>query len=131
MIPTGAKEYTLVSTKKPNKTYCLNNDSRITGTISDALQTIQQAVYCILSTERCKYAVYSWDYGVELNDLMGRAAIYVRSELKRRIYEALVVDDRIIGVDNFQFEEQRDALHVTFTVNTEAGNFDYEMVVNY
>ena len=131
MIPSSAKEYTIVKTEKPNKTYYLNTDTgRITGYLTNGLETIKQAVFLILNTERCQYAVYSWNYGIELKDLIGQPAELVYSEIKRRVYEALTQDSRILGTDNFKFEKKRDTVNVTFTVLTNYGNFDYGMDVN-
>ena len=81
-----------------------------------------QAIHLILSTERYKYNIYSWDYGVELIDLFGKPMPYVMSELPRRITEALTQDNRIDNVTNFEFEQKGKQLHTTFTVVTTAGN---------
>ncbi len=131
MIPTRTKEYTLVSTEKPNKTYYLDLDTgRITGFLYRGEEAVRQAVFFILNAERCGHEVYSWNYGVELKDMIGQPAEFVQSELKRRIYEALVQDDRIIGVDNFRFERQCGVIKAVFTVSARTGSFDYEMEVN-
>ena len=132
MIPKAANKYTIIHTEQPNKTYYLNPDTgRITGYLTNGLEAIKQAVFLILNTERCQYAVYSWNYGVELKDLMGQPAELVYSEIKRRVYEALTQDSRILGVDNFRFEKKRDVVNVTFTVLTNYGDFEYGMDVSY
>lgn len=87
---------------QPNKTYrMLYDDSKIQGTVTDDVTAVQQAAYKILNTERYKHVIYSWNYGVELADLFGKPIPWVLSEIKRRIREALIQDDRINDVTNF------------------------------
>ena len=96
----------------------------------DGLEAIKQAVYLILNVERYRYVIYSSNYGVEFDDLLGKPVPYVMPELKRRIEEALTQDDRITGVDGFEFETKKDTVHCTFTVHSIFGNFVSESVVN-
>ena len=101
---------------------------RINGYV-DGLESVMQAVYLILSTERYKFIIYSWDYGVELIDLFGQPMPYVRAELPNRIKDALTQDNRIEDVIDFQFEQHRKRLHVTFTVVTKVGNISTALEV--
>ena len=77
----------------------------------DGLEAIKQAVYLILNVERYRYVIYSSNYGVEFDDLLGKPVPYVLPELKRRIEEALTQDDRITSVDGFEFETKKDTVH--------------------
>ncbi|MDO4295014.1 MAG: DUF2634 domain-containing protein [bacterium] len=89
----------------------------------DGQEAIKQAVYKILRTERYDSIIYSWNYGVELKGLIGKPMPYVKSEVKRRIQEALMQDDRITSVDDFTFEEAKKALLVQFCVHSANGDF--------
>lgn len=83
-------------------------------------------------TERYQYIMYSWNYGIELLDLFGEPVTYVCPELKRRISEALLCDDRIRNVDHFEFSyPQKGVIHVSFTVHTLYGDVDVEKEVNF
>ena len=107
-----------------SKTYRLISGGEKTGRIqgkTDGLDALRQTIYCILNTERYRYPIYSWNYGVELEGLFGRPVSYVKSELKRVIREALLQDDRIDKVDGFVFEEQGKRLSVTFQVHSRQG----------
>lgn len=116
--------------QEPSRTYKLHFDKgRISGYI-DNLEAIKQAVYVILNTERYEYLIYSWDFGIELNDLFGQPLTFVLPELKRRITEALTQDDRIQAVDAFSFETKKGKVHATFTIHSEFGNFEADRVVN-
>lgn len=88
----------------------------------DGIEAVKQAIYNILNTERYQYIIYSWNYGVELQDLFGKPIDFVMAEAERRITEALMQDDRIQAVDNFEFEEGRKKLVITFTVHTKYGD---------
>ena len=70
----------------------------------DELEAMHQVIYKILNTERYQYIIYSWDYGIETLDLFGEPISYVCPEIERRIIEALIQDDRIESVDNFEFD---------------------------
>lgn len=99
---------------KPKEEY------RIDGYI-DGLDSVAQAAFLILSTERFEYIIYSWDYGIEMVDLYGKDMPYVMSELPRRIKESLMTDNRITDVSDFEFEQNGHKLATTFTITTNVG----------
>lgn len=103
-------------------------DDRING-YTDDVDAIKQAIYLILSTERYKHIIYSWDYGVELLDLYGKPMPYVMAELPRRVTEALTQDNRIKDCKDFEFTKNGKQLLTTFTVVTNAGDIQTELEV--
>ena len=117
---------------QPNKTYKMMIDAeRIQGTIISDLETVKQAIYKIINTERYKYLIYSWNYGIELEDLFGKPIPYVLPEIPRRIKEALTQDDRIKDVLGFDLSyDKKGNVLVKFTVVTIYGSVDIEKVVN-
>ena len=111
---------------QPSKTYFLDiENGRIRG-VADKLDAVRQAVYLMLNTERYDYLIYSWDYGVELKELAGEQKEYAYPEIKRCITEALLQDDRITAVDDFEFETGKKSVHVKFTVTTIYGDMEVE-----
>lgn len=104
---------------QPSYTYALDyaRDSQIRGFI-DELEAMKQAIYKIINTERYEYIIYSWNYGIELQDLFGQPIPYVYAELQRRISEALLADDRIIDVYGFEFGHNQGDVFTTFSVDT-------------
>lgn len=111
--------------EQPTNTYRLDINKKEIRGYTDGIEAMKQAIYKMLMTERYKYVIYDWNYGIELADLFGKPRSYVYSELKRRIKESLLDDDRIIEVDNFVFEApKRDVVAVKFTVNTIFGDID-------
>ena len=110
--------------EEPSYTYKLDIDKgRIKG-MTDEADAMIQAVYLILSVERYQYPIYSYNYGVELADLIGQPKDYVMSEAKRRITEALTQDDRIESVDEWAFETTKRSVIITFTVHTIFGDIE-------
>ena len=106
------------------------NQNTISG-YCDGLEAMTQVVYKILNTERYQYIIYSWNYGVELKDLFGEPISYVCPELQRRIDEALIQDDRITSVSDFEFDTStKRTVKVRFTVNTIYGDIQAEKAVN-
>lgn len=122
----GAVVEVQTAEKWPSKTYVMNIDGeRITGTMTDDIEAVKQAIYKILNTERYQYPIYSWNYGVELADLFGKPIAYVLPEVPRRIKEALVADDRIIDATAFELShDKRGNVLAKFKVITIFGNFD-------
>lgn len=125
MIPKNdnlSLDFEVVS--QPSRTYKMNINEETVAKYTDDLEAIKQAVYKILNTERYQHVIYSWNYGIELQDLFGMPLPYVYPELKRRITEALTWDDRITDVTDFSFSHKRGEVSATFTVHTVAGDFD-------
>lgn len=125
MIPKVDNDLlTLEVETQPSLTYALDIEhGRIRGMV-DELESLRQSIYLILSVERYQYPIYSYNYGVELVDLIGQPKDFVMSEVKRRITEALTQDDRINSVDCWEFESTKNALIVTFTVHSIFGDIE-------
>jgi len=99
------------------------------GTV-DELEAMKQAVSKILRTERYQYVIYDWNYGVELEELYGKNVTYVIPELKKRIEEALLADDRITGVTDFSFRQEKESVTAEFMVHTIFGEIRAERTVD-
>jgi len=109
-----------------SKTYAIKNikdNFRIKSNV-DEIEAVKQTIYLTLSIERYDYIMFSWDYGIELSELFGREKEYVIPELSRRITEALIQDDRINSVDNFNFKVEKNIYTVSFEVSTIYGSIN-------
>jgi len=114
-----------------NKTYKINfKEKRIIGEI-DGLEAVSQAVYKILHTERFNSLIYSWDYGVEFEVLIGKDYDFILGDLQRRIEEALLQDDRIERIESVVVnKQQKDSILVSFIVVSKYGNVQTEVTIN-
>lgn len=123
MIPEQQVDLTnLEVISQPSLTYKLDFErKRISGKI-DNEEAIRQLVMKILYTERYAYVIYSSQYGVELDRLIGKDYDFIVSDLERTITEALLADDRILGITDFVVEQTAiDRMAVSFRVNSVVG----------
>ena len=81
---------------KRNAPIIQNGDFKIV----EGNEAIKVWVYKALLTPRYNYSVYSWDYGSELMDLVGKAYTQslTKEEAKRYIKEALLINPYILEV---------------------------------
>lgn len=113
--------------KQPGLTYRMDLDGDSVRGYVDGQEAVKQAVFRILQTERYRYLIYPWWYGIETEDLYGEPVNWVCAELERRITEALMVDDRITEVDGFEHDTSvKGIVHTTFTVHTIYGDVSAE-----
>lgn len=91
---------------------------------------LNKAVYLILNVERYAYPIYSRNYGSELADLIGQPRDYTMSEMKRRITEALLQDDRITSLSDWEFEPGRKSVRASFVVHTIYGDVEVSREVD-
>lgn len=115
--------------QEPSRTYHLDLNSNIISGMTDGLEAVKQSVYHRLGIERYQYPIYSWEYGLQTYDLYGKPMPYVMPEIKRRIKEALLKDDRITQVDGFSFAHEGTKLLVNFTVQSNVGAFQTQLVL--
>lgn len=95
----------------------------------DGVDSLIQTMFIILSTERYKFPIYSFDYGIELIDLFGKPISFAIAEIPRRVTEALTQDNRVNNCTDFRFKTNKSKLWVQFTVETIYGNVNAEMGV--
>ena len=76
-----------------------------------------------------EWLIHSWDYGVELHNLIGKDVEYCIPEIERRVREALLQDDRITAVQNFEFTVNKKKVLTTFTVVSIFGEINAELGV--
>ncbi|MDB3313368.1 DUF2634 domain-containing protein, partial [Clostridioides difficile] len=122
MLPTDNIDYDIEDVsiinfdvrQEPSKTFKLNIEKNRVDGICDDVEALKQTIFLILNTERYEHLIYSRNYGVELNDLIGEPISYVIPELERRITEALIQDDRIENIDNFEFQNIKGKVQCRF-----------------
>lgn len=114
----------------PTRTYKADFDTgRVAGFV-DETEAMKQAIFKILQTERFSFLIYSWNYGIELNAVVGKSYPVFSSEIKRVITEALLADSRITDVTDFQVEQiDKRTARVSFTAETIFGEIPVERTV--
>lgn len=112
----------------PSKTYRILN-GRVAGWI-DNLDAIKQSIEKTLLTERFRYEIYSDRFGIELENLIGESKDLVVSEIERIVSESLLIDERIVDLENFTIADiAKENMTINFKVITIFGSFDFEKEV--
>lgn len=119
------------SSFSPSKTYQFNFETgELENRFIDGKEAVRQAILKMLLTPRDRYAIYSSDYGSEIESLMEEQVSfeYMETEIVRLISECVEWDDRVESVDNFKITRQGDSLLVGFDVFLLEGDTWYEEV---
>lgn len=132
MLPENTGFDTASYSVYPSKTYHIDLDKKRIYGFCDGAEAMRQAIYKILAAVRFEEIIYSDGYGSEIADYMDRLTPYVWAELERVIRRALLYDDRINAVEDFEFEEDRKnrVLKVSFRVESDEGSLIYTQEVN-
>jgi len=130
MIPRNDALQGEIRVEEPaTRTFYLDAGRNVVFGHVDKLEAMRQAIYLILGTERYRYPIFTWNYGVELGGLFGRAKSYALPELKRRISEALMQDTRVERVEGFTFRSRGNVVTASFVVVTDYGDIEAERAV--
>jgi phage baseplate assembly protein W len=124
-ITNGLDSSDTYSYREPNLTYRVG-EKTVTGKITN-LESIQQSIYHILSTERFSNPIYDDDYGIELEQYIGKDLGTIRADIENTLRDALTQDDRITDLLVTNVEKstkQENACLVEFTVYTIYGSLE-------
>ena len=122
-LPEGIDLDDIVDESLPTNTFLVNDDAEQIAGMNDGIEAMRQAVEIILTTKRFNYQIYSGNFGIELDDLIGEDPDYIESTLPERIRDAFSVDDRILREENYSFQMIGDKMLVSFNVVTVFGTF--------
>ncbi len=115
---------------QPTNTFVIDWESKQIAGMDSGLAAMRQAVEIILQNERFRWQIYNSNFGSEFQDLPGEEYDYIKSEIPRRVEEAFSMDNRILSVENYEFEEPADGtMRVTFDVITVFGDISQEVKV--
>ena len=128
MIPKLNSNLDIRIEQYKSKTYRLDfNSKRIVGMI-DGLDAAVQAVQKIFYTERYSERIYSGDYGIELERLVGESMPFVEANIEPTVKEALSPDDRFESVRDFYIDRiSVDSLSVSCHVITTLGEISAQL----
>lgn len=116
-------------TIQPTYTYYLDTINNKIVRHTDKIEAMKQTILKILQTERYGYLIYNWNYGVELEGLIGKDPLFVLAEIERRVKEALTQDDRITSLSDFTVNQINSSdFEAFFTANTTEGEVGIEGV---
>lgn len=103
----------------PSKTYKFDFETgEFENRIIDDIEAISQFVQKAIITPRFRYVIYNWDYGSELDSLIGQSFTQelITHELPRVIEEAIKFDDRVVDIQEMKITREKDIAVITFNV---------------
>lgn len=105
---------------------------QMTGGKVTGLEAIKVWAWNALRTPRYLYEQNTWNYGSELEDLIGRLPMpmeYIKSEAKRMCEECLQQNKYIQGIKNFDCMIVMDTLVCSFTMVTTFGEVEHNVAI--
>lgn len=107
----------------PSNEWIVEFDSGYNKDPESNLQSVAQDIRFALETERYKWPIMGANFGTSFQDLIGTDYNYIRSEIVRRINDALSIDDRILTIGEFEFQKLQDSgMLVKCTITTIMGD---------
>ena len=95
----------------------------------DNWEAVRQAVEVIVHVERFKWQIYTPNFGTDYDGLLGTEPGYAASELRRRLEDAFLPDNRILGIKDYVHTFRDVRRTVTFTALTVFGDVPGSMEV--
>lgn len=99
---------------------------QLTGKIVEGVEAIKVWIWLCLHTERFRHAIYSADYGASLEQYIGHVVTdeYVNTDCESEITEALLINEHIESIEDFEVVRGVDRLNISFRVVTRFGDFE-------
>ena len=89
-------------------------------------EAIKVWIYKAIKTNRYQYEIYTWDYGCEIESLIGKGFQigFIKSETKRYIEEALTVNPYITKINKINVYFNKDILTAEIDLDTVYGRIN-------
>lgn len=107
---------------QPSLTWIADPVTRRLRGRGDNWEAVRQAVEVIVNVERFKWQIYTPNFGTDYGGLLGTDPGYAASELRRRLEDAFLPDNRILGIKDYAYTFRDVSLTVTFTALTVFGD---------
>ena len=94
-------------------------------------EAISVWIYHAIKTSRYVYSIYSWDFGCEIDTLLGQnyTASHTKAEVTRFIIEALEINPYIISIEKIIVDFDGEILNVDVRVITVYEELEVNFVV--
>lgn len=96
---------------------------QLTGKVVTGIDAIKVWIWIALHTTRYRYIIFSWDYGNELEDLIGKnySKEYIDTVIPNMVKDCLLINNHILDVNSFSINFCNDKLTCKFNVVTDQG----------
>nr|DAR80422.1 MAG TPA: Protein of unknown function (DUF2634) [Caudoviricetes sp.] len=104
---------------------------QLTGKIVEGIEAIKVWIWLCMHTERFRHAIYSADYGTSLEQYIGHmlSEEYINTDCESEISDALLINEYIEGIEDFEAVRNYDSLNISFRVVTKFGSLEVDEVV--
>ena len=103
-------------------TYYINSKTGHISSMIDGKESVIQAIYKALDTEKLGYEIYGWLYGLDMEPFIAQDLDYIQTHIQSYIEDCLLQDDRIEAIQNLIIEQQEiDSCLITFDVLSSEG----------
>lgn len=114
---------------KMPKEYGINfQTGQLTGKIVEGIEAIKVWIWLCLHTERFRHAIYSADYGTSFEQYIGHVLSdeYINTDCESEISDALLINEYIESIEDFEAIKDGEHLRVSFRVVTKFGNIEVD-----
>lgn len=96
---------------------------QLTGETTDGLQAVKVWIWKALMTEKFRYALYSWQYGSELESYIGKRLTpeYLKTDVRLALEDVLLINEEIRQIRNYTARAEKGTLFISFTAVTDFG----------
>lgn len=104
------------------------NTGQLTGKIVEGLEAIKVWIWLCMHTERFRHAIYSSDYGTALDQYFGHVLSdeYINTDCESEISDALLINEFIESIEDFEAVRNSDTLNIKFKVVTKFGSLEVD-----
>ena len=94
-------------------------------------EAISVWIYNAIKTYRYAFSIYSWDFGCEIDTLLGQnyTVDHTKAEVSRYITDALMINPYILSIEKIIVDFDGDTLHVDVRVITVYEELEVNFVV--
>lgn len=114
---------------KMPKEYGINfQTGQLTGKIVEGIEAIKVWIWLCLHTERFRHAIYSADYGTSFEQYIGHVLSdeYINTDCESEISDALLINEYIESIEDFEAVRNSDSLNISFRVVTKFGSIEVD-----
>lgn len=132
LFPTYIENNTAIKSEKKRKVpkdYGIDfHTGQLTREIVEGKGAIKVWIWLALQTPRYRYYAYTWDYGIEYEELIGQGYTdeYIETEVRRMTEDCLLVHEDIQSILDFEVNRKGDILTLSFVVDTIYGTIEME-----
>ena len=101
---------------------------QLTGKIVEGIEAIKVWIWLCMHTERFRHAIYSSDYGTALDQYFGHVLSdeYINTDCESEISDALLMNEYIESIEDFEAVRNSDILNIKFRVVTKFGSLEVD-----